>query len=399
MPKRVRPESSPDLRTPSEEALIEALPYGVIVVQANHAITSSNAAARRFLPQLGEAEHCHEALSCRTPGGPCEHGCLAARAIARQGALPEIRIDMPPGNGQITAIWLTAAAVGRAPSAVFHLRPGDARDRRRRSDPHWLSGPELRITAFGRTRVDTPEGPLRGQWLQQRPGQLLKYLVCERNRVVPSDVIADNLWPGTGRQGLGNVRYFMHALREKLEPHRARGARSAFVVTVQGGGYAIDRRHVRIDADDFDEAISQGLEAATRGDDDFGVERLRDALALYRGDFLADEPYADWALDERDRLHNLAGRALRALTKIMLARHDLDAAAEYLEQMAELEPLDGEAHRDLLAVWLAQGRRTEAARRYAIFRTRTLREFGEEPEFQLQDLRPAARTGRGQAID
>jgi len=51
--------------------------------------------------------------------------------------------------------------------------------------------------------------------------------------------------------------------------------------------------------------------------------------------------------------------------------------------------IDGEAHRDLLAVWLAQGRRTEAARRYAIYRTRTLREFGEEPEFQLTDLRPA----------
>jgi two-component SAPR family response regulator len=183
----------------------------------------------------------------------------------------------------------------------------------------------------------------------------------------------------------------MHALREKLEPNRARGARSSFIVTVQGG-YALDRRNVRIDADDFDEAISQGLEAASRADDAFAIERLKDALALYRGDFLADEPYVEWALDERDRMHNLAGRALRALTKIMLARHELDAAAEYLEQLAELEPLDAETHRDLLAVWLAQGRRTEAARRYAIYRTRILREFGEEPEFQLADLRPAART-------
>ncbi|MEA2424617.1 MAG: hypothetical protein QOH13_1027 [Thermoleophilaceae bacterium] len=393
MPKRVKPKSSTELRIPLDETVVDSLPYGLVVVQADHTITSSNATARRFLPQLDEVERCHEAFSCRVPGGPCEHGCLAARAIARQGALPEIRIDIPPGTGQITALWVTAAAVGARPAAVFHLRPGDARDRRRRSDPHWLSGPELRITAFGRTRVDTPEGPLRGEWLQQRPGQLLKYLVCERNRVVPADVIAETLWPGTGRQGLGNVRYSMHALREHLEPHRPRGGRSAFVVTVQGG-YALDRRHVRVDADDFDEAISQGLEGASRGDDDFAVERLRDALTLYRGDFLADEPYADWALDERDRLHNLAGRAIRALTKIMLGRHDLDAAAEYLEQLAELEPLDAETHRDLLAVWLAQGRRTEAARRYAIYRTRMLREFGEEPEFTLQDLRPAARVTR-----
>jgi DNA-binding SARP family transcriptional activator len=390
VPKRVKPKSAPDLRIPLDETVVDSLPYGLVVVQADHGITSSNATARRFLPRLDEVERCHEAFSCRVPGGPCEHGCLAARAIARQGALPEIRIDMPPGKGQITALWVTAAGVGSRPEAVFHLRPGDARDRRRRSDPHWLSGPQLRITAFGRTRVDTPEGPLRGEWLQQRPGQLLKYLVCERNRVVPADVIAETLWQGAGRQGLGNVRYFMHALREKLEPHRVRGGRSSFVVTVQGG-YALDLRNVRVDADDFDEAISQGLEAASRGDDEFGVERLRDALALYRGDFLADEPYADWALAERDRLHNLAGRALRALTKIMLGRHDLDAAADYLEQLAELEPLDAETHRDLLAVWLAQGRRTEASRRYAIYRTRMLREFGEEPEFQLQDLRPASR--------
>jgi DNA-binding SARP family transcriptional activator len=393
VPKRVKPKSSTDGRVPLDETVVDSLPYGLVVVQADHTITSSNATARRFLPQIDEADHCHEAFSCRVPGGPCEHGCLAARAIARQGALPEIRIDTPPAKGQITALWVTAAAVGSRPAAVFHLRPGDARDRRRRSDPHWLSGPELRITSFARTRVDTPEGPLRGEWLQQRPGQLLKYLVCERNRVVPADVIAEALWPGTGRHGLGNVRYSMHALREKLEPHRARGSRSAFIVTVQGG-YALDRRHVRIDVDDYDEAISQGLEAASRGDEEFAVERLVDALALYRGDFLADEPYVDWALDERDRLHNLAGRALRALTKIMLGRHDLDAAAEYLEQLAELEPLDAETHRDLLAVWLAQGRRTEASRRYAIFRTRMLREFGEEPEFQLQDLRPAARASR-----
>jgi DNA-binding SARP family transcriptional activator len=390
-PKKVKPKSSPRLQAPLDGAVVDSLPYGLVVVEADHSVTNCNAAARRFLPMLDKAGvTCHEAFSCRVPGGPCAHGCLAARAVARQGPLPEIRIDMPPGGGPATAMWVTAAAIGRTTAAIFHLRPGDARDRRRRSDPHWLSGPELRITAFGRTRVDTPEGQMRGEWLQQRTGQLLKYLVCERNRVVPADVIAEALWPGGGRQGLGNVRYFMHALREKLEPHRARGQRSAFVVTVQGG-YALDRRNVHIDADDYDESISAGLEAAARSDDDHAVERLREALALYRGDFVADEPYSEWALSERDRLHNLAGRALRALTKIMLRRGDLAAASEYLEQLAELEPLDGEAHRDLLAVWLAQGRRTEAARRYAIFRTRTLREFGEEPEFQLADLRPAAR--------
>jgi DNA-binding SARP family transcriptional activator len=383
--KRVKPKSSPELRVPIDPTVVDSLPYGLVVVQADHTITSSNATARRFLPKLEGVEKCHEALSCRVPGGPCEHGCLAARAVARQGVLPEIRIDIPPGAGQITAIWVTAAAVGARPAAVFHLRPGDARDRRRRSDPHWLSGPQLRITAFGRTRVDTPEGPLRGEWLQQRPGQLLKFLVSERNRVVPADVIAETLWPGTGRQGLGNVRYFMHALREKLEPNRARGARSSFIVTVQGG-YALDRRNVVIDADDFDEAISQGLEAASRADDDFAIERLKDALALYRGDFLADEPYAEWALLERARLRELAAEVLRGLAGLAHDAGDDEAAGEHLQRLAELEPLDLQAQRDLIALMLRRGRHSEALRRYELVRRRYRRAFGVEPGFALADL-------------
>src|ERR671937_597195 len=87
--------------------------------------------------------------------------------------------------------------VGANPLAVdlLHLRPGDRRDRRRRSDPHWLKGPEIRVLAFGRTHVDSAEGRLGGRWLQQRSGQLLKYLVAQRRRVVHSEEIAAALWP------------------------------------------------------------------------------------------------------------------------------------------------------------------------------------------------------------
>ena len=51
-----------------------------------------------------------------------------------------------------------------------------------------------------------------------------------------------------------------------------------------------------------------------------------------------------------------------------------------------LEPLDIEIQRQLIEIWLRQGRRSEAARRYEVLRTRTMREFGEEPGFSLADL-------------
>jgi DNA-binding SARP family transcriptional activator len=371
------------------EQIFDRLPYGLVLVDEEGAVASANQAAVQMswdVERGGPPTACHELFECRSAGGPCEHGCLAQRAAQTGEPLPEIRIDTPEGS-PVSAVWVTAAPLGVGSGVLLHLRAGDAGDRRRRSEPHWLAGPELSITAFGRIRVDSREGPLGGQWLQQRPGQILKFLVCERNRVVHGEQVAEALWPRSGRQGLNNVRHFMHTLRSKLEPGRTRGAGSTFIVTVRGG-YAINRRHVRVDADEFERAARDGLEAAQRGEPAVATEQLERALELYRGDLLEDEPYAEWILAERDRLRSMATDGLRALVSITLARQDLTAAAGHLERLTEFEPFDTDIQRQLLAMWLAQGRRGEATRRYATFRARLLREFGDTPGFTLADIRP-----------
>ena len=369
------------------------LPYGVVVVEPGRLVSASNPCARGYLPVLetAEATHCAELLDCMAPGGPCADGCLAERAAQADVPLPEIRIDTRSAGG-VSALWVTAAPLGDG-RALLHLRPGDARDRRRRSDPHWISGPRLRISAFGRMHVDSPEGPLGGKWLQQRPGHVLKYLVCERNRVVHAEEIAEALWPGAGPTALNNVRHFVHSLRDKLEPDRPKRAPSSFIAAVQGG-YAIDRRRVQIDADDFEEAAKKGIEAARRGATGEAEAELGKALELYRGDFLSDEPYAEWAYAERDRLRGVTTQCLRLLATISAKRDDIDGAEAVLEQLAELEPYDAEVHKQLLTAWLRLGRRTEAARRFTSFRMRMLREFGEEPDFELAELTQTAARAR-----
>ncbi|MEX2195980.1 MAG: BTAD domain-containing putative transcriptional regulator [Thermoleophilaceae bacterium] len=373
------------------DEVFRQLPYGIVVVDDAGAVVGWNDAAGRLLPgiEADEPMRCDDLLACSAPGGPCEAGCLAARAAGAGAPLPEIRIDAA-GDGGATALWVTASPLDRESHAVLHLRPGDSRDRRRRSDPHWISGPELQVRAFGRMLLDSPESPLGGDWLGQRPGHVLKYLVCERNRVVHAEEMAEALWPGAGRQGLNNVRHFVHQLRERLEPGRARRAPSAFVVAVRGG-YAVNRRHVRIDADDFERATQDGLVAIERGDNGAAREALERAVALYTGDFLADEPYAEWAYEERNRLRALAARGLRALARMTVIEGELPAAGAHLERLAALEPFDADVHRDLFAVWLTQGRRTEAARGFTAFRMRVLREFGEEPGFDLATLAPLVR--------
>jgi DNA-binding SARP family transcriptional activator len=369
--------------------LLDAIPYGIVVVDGQRIVGANRATADLLwnLDRGGPPERCHDLFACQAPEGPCSDSCLCDRARLAGTPLPEIRIDTHPGS-TVSALWVTTAPVAGEERVVVHLRPGDARDRRRRSDPHWLEGPELRISALGRTWVSSREGPLGGRWMQQRPGALLKFLVCQRNRVVHAEEIADALWPGAGRAGIGNVRHFMHGLRAKLEPDRAKGAESSFIVTVQGG-YALNRRRVRIDADEFERCVRDGLAAADRGERAVAAGHLEHAVELYRGDLVEDEPYAEWAYGERNRLRGVATRALRGLAGVRLADGDLDAAAIALERLADMEPFDVDTNRAVIAAWLAQGRRTDAARRYAAYRARMAREFGEEPGFVLADARLA----------
>ena len=124
-----------------------------------------------------------------------------------------------------------------------------------------------------------------------------------------------------GDDAAGNVRHHMHALRRRLEPNRAKRAPSEFVVT-RGGGYQLDPERVIVDADEFAARAQQGLDELDAGDRARARRRLQEAVRLYEGDFMADEPYAEWALDERDRLRELVACALHALADLDRAEGD-----------------------------------------------------------------------------
>jgi DNA-binding SARP family transcriptional activator len=371
------------------EQLFEAFPYGIVIVDREDRIVSVNPAAEEILGER-PSRSC-DVLGCRREG-PLEGFCLTEMAREKARPLPEIRLDLPTG-GPVQAAWVTAAPLNGDGDVVLELRPGDPRDRRRRTEPHWTTGAQLRIYTLGGTRVESSEGPIGGRWLEQRPGQLLKYLLAERHRVVRREEIAETIWPGADRRILGSVRHFVHALRSRLEPDRPNRVPSSFILNVQGG-YAIDRRHVYVDADDFEDQVRTGLDHLAAGRVMLARERLERALALYAGDFLADEPYADWAMVQRDTLRRLAADALRALASIARRAGDLDDAAAHLERLGELEPFDIDLHREIIGLCLSRGRRSEALRRYAALRVRILRTFGEDIDFALADLREDAGDGQ-----
>jgi DNA-binding SARP family transcriptional activator len=239
------------------------------------------------------------------------------------------------------------------------------------------------VTALGRLSVEVAGRSRDGDWLQQRPGQVFRFLLAARAAPQRSEAIAAALWPDRGPSAVANVRYCVFKLREQLgdspDPNGSLVAREA-------AGYRLDPRRLKLDVDVFQRKAAAGIAAARRGEHDCGESLLEEALALYRGDFLADDPYADWAFTEREYLRGLAGKGLAALAQIAVGSGRLVAAADHLHRLAQLEPFDSHVHQMLIEVCLRRGRRTEALRHYHALQARLQRAFGEQPDFDLMQV-------------
>ena len=375
-------------RSSLELEAFKCFPYGLLVLDRDGRVMCVNDEAARLIDEAGMAPAgltCCELLGCRRENTVLASACLTELAVAHDVSLPEVRVDIGCPHRPAT-VWVAAARFGGGdPRVVLQLRPGIAGDRRKRTGPDWMAGAVgLRIRCLGRTVVETAEGPLGGAWLEQRTGQLLKYLVAERRRAVAVDEIGESIWPGADYAVGANVRYYIHALRRKLEPQRAAREPSVLILA-RAGTYRLNLDDVEVDADLFEAHLNVGL-AAVKADGPRAAEELERGLALYHGDFMADLPYAEWAMHERHRLHDLACMGLRSLADIRMEQRVIDGAARCLERLAILQPYDEDVHRRLMELDLMQGRRSDVVRRYETLRTRIRATFGHDPNFTPADL-------------
>ena len=210
-------------------------------------------------------------------------------------------------------------------------------------------------------------------------------------RIIPctSPSISENIWPNANFAIAASVRYYIHALRRRIEPERGKREPSAFIVS-RAGSYRLNLDHIKVDADDFEGLVSRGLALADT-DRRTAASELERGLAIYRGDFLADLPFADWAMPERHRLHDLACMGLRCLANIQLGLNTPASAAQTLERLATMVPYDEGVHRQLMELDIALGRRSDAIRRYNALRVRIRRTFGHDLDFTPADLTPPRR--------
>ncbi|MBS3784337.1 MAG: SARP family transcriptional regulator, partial [Anaerolineae bacterium] len=181
---------------------------------------------------------------------------------------------------------------------------------------------------------------------------LLAYLAAEPDRPHTREVLAGLLWPEwPEREALSNLRYALSNLRQVIgDRGGAEGPEAAQPFLL------VNRRTLQFNtaSDHWVDVRAFSELVAVEDTDPSAVERLEEAVALYRGSFLegfslADSPaFEEWALLTREQIAQLASSALHQLAAACEQRGQYEEVQSYAWRQLELEPWDETAHRQLM---------------------------------------------------
>ena len=221
---------------------------------------------------------------------------------------------------------------------------------------------------------------------QQRA--LLAMLLLNANEVVSRDRLIDELWGESPPETAPKlVQVYVSRLRKALEPDRAGGAGD--VLVTQAPGYLLRVGRDELDISRFELLLEAGQEALSMDRVGEAAERLREALALWRGPALADFVFEPFAEAEVGRLEELRLAALESRIDADLALGRHAAVLGELEALVAEHPLRERLRAQLMRALYQAERQAEALGAYREARRVLTEELGIEPGRELRELHEA----------
>ena len=238
--------------------------------------------------------------------------------------------------------------------------------------------PVLQIRLLGGLHFSSDDAELTG-FISSKAPALLAYLAVS-GRTHQRDALAGLLWGEMpDAAAANNLRQALTSLRKLAGPQ----------LTITRDTVAFNRSSPHsLDVESFKDLmrLSSGQPAQQR------ASLLRQALALYRGEFLEgfyvrDAPdFEDWALVQRVHLRELALGGWDALTGLLLNAGDYDGAVAAAGRLLAMDPWREEAHRQRMLALARSGQLSAAMAQYQTCRATMQREFGADPSAETSAL-------------
>lgn len=254
------------------------------------------------------------------------------------------------------------------------------------------------LTLLGGFQVER-DGLVVAAFESNKVRALLAYLAIETERIHQRAQLATLLWPDhPDAMARSNLRHVLHQLRQTLADDPATPLLLTTYQTVELNPVFVLNTDVR----HFTTLLATCARHShsTLTDCPACMERYQQAARLYQGDFLAglsfygSEPFEEWAVIQRELLHQQALTVFFTLAAYHEAQGSYDQAQSCAQRQLALEPWREEAHRQLMRLLAYRGQRSAALAQYNQCRQLLADELGVEPSAETTALYEEIRSGK-----
>ncbi|MBV1756303.1 MAG: bacterial transcriptional activator domain-containing protein [Dethiosulfatibacter sp.] len=219
--------------------------------------------------------------------------------------------------------------------------------------------------------------------------KLLQYFITFRNRKILPETIIDNLFTSNETDDPKNVlRTQIFRLRQMLkkmeEKHTDEG--NHLNIVFSNGNYSLEiGEAVELDIDVFESLIDEG-DSKTPGERSEAIQLYRQALDIYKGTYLSQNPYEVWLVPIRNYYSRLYLKAVNRLIDILNDMDKNDEIIKLCEAALVLEPYEEKIHIHLLKAMLKTGQSKKAMDHYEYVEMILHKEMGLEPSPALKSM-------------
>ena len=197
----------------------------------------------------------------------------------------------------------------------------------------------------------------------QKIQELLSYLLLHRDRPHSREILANMLWSDIPlRQSKRYLRKALWQLQSTLG--NGKGAANCNILLVDADWIQINpQSEYWLDIALFEQSfdVAQGMPG--RELSSANVQKLKEAVALYRGDLL-DGYYQEWCIFERERLQHMYLIILDKLMDYCETHGDYEAGQDFGTCILRYDNARERTHRRLMRLHYLAGNRTEALRQF-----------------------------------
>jgi predicted ATPase/DNA-binding SARP family transcriptional activator len=243
----------------------------------------------------------------------------------------------------------------------------------------------LRICLFGTFEV-WREGQFIQDWKREKTKTLFKILLCDPGRVFSQDELIEYLWPDLDpKSAASNLRSRVGELRHVLEPYLQKGSQSKYIVT-RHQGYCFQRHPDDwLDVAELNYLYEAGCQAEGQGNWAKAVSLYQSAASLYRGPYLVEDLYEEWAIAPRQKWQVLYLDILSHLAECHARLGQYRRAIARCREILRHEKYRESTYRQLMLYSYLAGHHGEALRTYQECHT-ALAELSTQPEPATQKL-------------